>query len=104
MRRRYVMGIGCGAWALAGWMLVAAPGPAAAQDATPTAIEVGAGSTTAAQPTAAAAAGSNVPRAVPATGVGSTSVDIASGWLALGASVGAAVAGVAALRDRFHDR
>jgi hypothetical protein len=95
--------MGCGAWALAGWMLVAAPGPTAAQDATPIAVEVGGQTTTAAEQPAAAA-GSNAPRAVPATGVGSTSVDIVSGWLALGAGVGAAVAGVVALRDRFHDR
>jgi hypothetical protein len=98
------MGIEFAAWALAGWLLVAAPAPAAAQDATPIAIDVGAQSTTAAQPTAAAAVGGNAPRVVPATGVGSTSADIASGWLALGASVGAVVAGVVALRDRFRDR
>jgi hypothetical protein len=54
--------------------------------------------------TAAPSVGGDVPRAVPATGVGSASADIASGWLALGASVGAAVAGVVALRDRFTGR
>ena len=93
-------------WILAGVMFLGAGTPAAAQDATPSALEVTPGTTvTGTEPpatTAAATGGEVGPSTVPSAGVGLASGS--TGPLSLGALVGAGVAAVFALRERLKSR
>jgi len=95
--------LGLAPWVFAGLLVVGDSAPVSAQDATPAPVEV----TTETPPTSEAhraedVGGGSAPSAMPSAGVG---VAAGSTWpLSLGALVGAGVAAVFALRERFKNR
>ena len=99
-----VSALRCAPWILAGVLFLGAGTPAAAQDATPAAIEAASGTTVALTelPTTAVVGGTDTPSTVPSAGVGLASGG--TGPLSLGALVGAGVAAVFALRERLKSR
>ena len=107
MRRSRVAGatLSLAPWVLAGSLLLGEGAPVSAQDATPAPLEVSTVTTEAsAQPRAEAVGGQGAPSAVPSAGVGSGLAAGGTGPLSLGALVGAGVAAMFALRERFKNR
>ena len=89
-------------WVVAGALVLGEGAPVSAQDATPAAAEVSTVTAEASTETQAEAVGGETgPSAMPSAGVGSGLASGGSGPLSLGALVGAGVAAIFALRERF---
>ena len=107
MRRSHVVAaILCVApWVLAGSLFLAEDTPVSAQDATPAPIEVTTDPPTASMQRQAEAVGvGTAPSAMPSAGAGPGLASGGTGPLSLGALVGAGVAAIFALRERFKNR
>ncbi len=102
-RRRVVSGLAVAPWVVAGSLLLGEGAPVSAQDATPAPVEVSTVTTEAsAEPGAEDVGGKSGPSTMPAAGVGSGLAGGGTGPLSLGALVGAGVAAIFALRERFR--
>jgi hypothetical protein len=105
MRRSHVAAatLSLATWVLAGALLLSEGAPVSAQDATPAPVEISTETTAAsAEPRAEAVGGESGPSTMPAAGVGSGLAGGGTGPLSLGALVGAGVAAIFALRERFR--
>lgn len=92
-------------WVLAGSLCLGSGAPVSAQTATLAPLEVTTETLTVpVEPPRQAAGGGNGPSAMPATGVGAALEADGTGPLSLGALIGAGVAAVYALRERFKNR
>jgi hypothetical protein len=107
MRRSHVAAatLSLAPWVLAASLCLGAGAPVSAQDATLPPFEVTTGTlTVSVKPPRQAAGGGNGPSAMPAAGVAAALEADGTGPLSLGALVGAGVAAVYALRERFKNR
>jgi hypothetical protein len=92
-------------WFLAVSLVLGEDVSVSAQEATPPPVEVTMETTpVSAEPRAGAIGGGSAPSAMPSAGVGSGFAAGGTGPLSLGALVGAGVATVFALRERFKNR
>ena len=96
--------LGLAPWVLAGALALGDDAAVSAQDATPAPVEV----TTetpppSAEPAAVPVAGESAPAAMPSAGVGPGLASGGTAPLSLGALVGAGVAAIFALRERFKN-
>ena len=107
MRRSHMAAttLGLAAWVLAASLFLGEDAAVSAQDATPAPVEVTTETPTAsAAPQADAVGGESAPSAMPSAGVGPGLASGGTGPLSLGALVGAGVAAIFALRERFKNR
>ena len=107
MRRSHVAAatLSLAPWVLAGSLFLGEGAPVSAQDATPAPVEVSMETTEAsAESRTEVVGGESAPSAMPSAGVGSGLAAGGTGPLSLGALVGAGVAAVFALRERFKNR
>jgi hypothetical protein len=107
MRRSHVAAatLGLASWVLAGLLFLGEAAAVSAQDATPAPLEVTTETPTAsAEPEADAGGGERALSAMPSAGVGPGLASGGTGPLSLGALVGASVAAIFALRERFKNR
>ena len=107
MRRSHMAAatLGLASWVLAGSLFLGEDVAVSAQDATSAPVEVTMETPTAsAEPRADAVDGESAPSAMPSAGVGPGFASGGTGPLSLGALVGAGVAAIFALRERFKNR
>ena len=107
MRRSQVAAatVGLALWVLAGSLFLGEDAAVSAQDATPAPVEVTTETPTASTaPQADAVGGETAPPAMPSAGVGPGLASGGTGPHSLGALVGASVAAIFALRERFKNR
>jgi hypothetical protein len=107
MRRSHLAAVTLGLtlWILAASLFLREDAAVSAQDATPAPVAVTTETpTTSAAAQADAIGGESAPSAMPSAGVGPELASGGTGPLSLGALVGAGVAAVFALRERFKNR
>jgi hypothetical protein len=92
-------------WVLAGSLFLGEGAPVSAQDATPAPVEISSDSSeVSAEPSAEVVVAGGAASTMPAAGVGPGFASGGTGPLSLGAMVGAGVAAIFALRERFKNR
>jgi hypothetical protein len=107
MRRSHMAAttLGLAPWVLAGSLFLGGDAAVSAQAATPAPVEVTTETPSAsAAPQADPVGGETAPSAMPSAGVGPGLASGGTGPLSLGALVGAGVAAIFALRERFKNR